>query len=532
MKLLYQSRSTYVVGAAIVLVVHLAFAYADYTIGQAFMAGVMGVLTFLVLLRAMRARRHELPILAWVVLQYYLYWAFPIFYEGKSLRLFPFSMLSNSGAMTASLQGDLLFVSTVVAGFVLVARVIPRRKSRATSPPISQPLLLSAAFASLALSFELIWYESSKQAFYYPALSVFSPTMLQLLMIFERSRHRTARWFDVGYVVFVVASVCVGLLSGRMERALYPIVVAALADLARTRRVPAGFFAAVVVMMVVMQPVKLAYRDLIGFRTNYYERLSIGESLDAMSRSFEKEWTGGSSESVAGDNLSFLGERLNERSSNAVVHYLVPRMVPYGRGVTLYPAAYALVPRILWSNKPSLNESVNNHFAVRLGFLTDVEARTTTKTVPISAEAFYNYGWPGIVGVGLICGLIFAVLFRAFRSGSRLFYVWPFYALIEMRPYDNLAMLVCDAFKPIAFVACWTLLFEGIVYFRRRRSAIAQENGEPGRMADRWTPTSPTPLPNRALPPHPREHELVDQPPAVRRLRAHVRPRRDPVHLP
>lgn len=516
-KLLYRSQATYVVGAAIVLVAHVAFAHEDYTIRQALVAGVMGVLTFLALLRALRARHHELPILAWAMLQYYMYWAFPVFYEGKSLRLFPFSMLRNSGALDASLLGDLLFVSTVVTGFVLAARVIPRRRSQATSPPISQPLLLVAAFVSLALSFELIWYESSDQAFFYPAMSLFSPTLLHLLLIFERSRHRTARWFDVGYVLFVVASVGVGLLSGRMERALYPIVVAALTTLARTRRVPLGFAAAVVVLMVVMQPVKMAYRDLIGFRTNYYERLSIGESLDAMSRSFEKEWTGGGGESVYGDNISFLGERLNERSSNAVVHYLVPGMVPYGRGVTLYPAAYALVPRILWKQKPSLNEAVNNHFAVRLGFLTDVEARTTTKTVPISAEAFYNFGWPGIVVVGLVCGLIFAALFRAFRSGSRLFYIWTFYVLIEMRPYDNLAMIVCDVIKPMAFAACWTLLFEGMVFYRRGRSVGSRP---------------PTPLPSRALAVHPREHESADQPPAVRRLRALVRPRRDPVYLP
>jgi len=142
-------------------------------------------------------------------------------------------------------------------------------------------------------------------------------------------------------------------------------------------------------------------------------------------------------------------------------------VVPFDRGNTLYPVIYAFIPRALWNQKPVFTELTNNRFAVRLGFLTDVEARLATKTMPIAAESYFNFGWPGIVGVGLFCGFLFALLCRLFTPGSRLLYVGTFLVLIKMRPYDGLAMILCDSIKPIVFTAFWTFLFAVLARFHR-----------------------------------------------------------------
>lgn len=467
LNLLARTRATYVWGSALIIVAHLAFHHPDYHKAHALLASVLGVLTFVSAVRMLRAEGHELPLLPWALLQFYIYWGSPVFTEGESLRLFPFSMLRATGAVTASMVGDVLFVSALVVTFLLVSRWLPRRRREPVSTPISQPLLMASAFVALLLSYELIWYERSGMSLFYAATSLFSPTLLHLMLIYERQQHRTPRWFDIGYYLFVAGSVAVGLLSGRMEQALYPIVVAALTGLARTRRLPTRYVAAVVLLMFIMQPIKIVYRDLIGFRTNYYQRLDPAECLHAMGRSFEAGWTGGSAESVYSDNAEGLAERLNERTSNAVVHYLVPDTVPFDRGGTIYPVIYTFIPRLLWAQKPAFTELTNNHFAVRLGFLTGVEARDTTKTVPIAAEAYFNFGWGGTVGVGVVCGFIFAVLGRLFSPSSRLLYVGTFFVLIKLRPYDNLAMVICDSIKPFGFVACWTMMFWAVARFHR-----------------------------------------------------------------
>ena len=170
---------------------------------------------------------------------------------------------------------------------------------------------------------------------------------------------------------------------------------------------------------------------------------------------------------VYSDNVTQLGERLNELTTNAAVHYVVPDMVPFDRGSTLWPVVYAFIPRFLWRDKPVVSEVTNDHFSIRMGFQTEWQTRSTTQTMPIAAEAYFSFGWPGIFVVGLVCGTLFALLQRLFTPGSRWLYAGTFFVVLKMRPYDGLTMVICDSIKPLMFALSWALLFGGVGWFAR-----------------------------------------------------------------
>lgn len=130
-----------------------------------------------------------------------------------------------------------------------------------------------------------------------------------------------------------------------------------------------------------------------------------------------------------------------------------PEQVPYQGGETLLLAIYGLVPRILWSGKPSLIMcGVNNRFFSGRG----VDSNTcAAMTVP--GELFWNFGAIGVV-VGLLCvGLILGGLYRWFTrvggEGRRyvLLVVYAIVLLMLMRFEWGVGQVVSNLVKRLGF---------------------------------------------------------------------------------
>ena len=81
-----------------------------------------------------------------------------------------------------------------------------------------------------------------------------------------------------------------------------------------------------------------------------------------------------------------------------------PERVPYmnGESYTYLPAM--LVPRIINPNRAS-TQVVMNLLDVRYGFLTQHETKSTAVGINIVPEAFANFGYAGVVIIGIILGL-------------------------------------------------------------------------------------------------------------------------------
>jgi hypothetical protein len=92
-------------------------------------------------------------------------------------------------------------------------------------------------------------------------------------------------------------------------------------------------------------------------------------------------------------------------------------MVPYQLG-TSYPLVIKnLVPRIFWPDKPSVNFA-NQFFQVEYGITERQNLRSVSIASGFEAEGYMNFGWAGILGVGVLVGFGFAIYELAFFSNE------------------------------------------------------------------------------------------------------------------
>lgn len=136
------------------------------------------------------------------------------------------------------------------------------------------------------------------------------------------------------------------------------------------------------------------------------------------------------------DHLQRVDERLNQDALiGSAVLYLQGGSVPFARGETMLDAAYAIIPRAVWPDKPVVGGSgdlVSSYTGIRF-------AENTSIGVGQVLEAYINFGTDGIIVTFFFIGAVLALLDRmAYRrlvvgDGSR-FLVWylPGLALLQV----------------------------------------------------------------------------------------------------
>ena len=206
--------------------------------------------------------------------------------------------------------------------------------------------------------------------------------------------------------------------------------------------------------------------------TRYYEQISIAEGFRILSSSLEQSWGGGGRDDYS-ENLEGLTERLNELTSIGAVFYTVPKLVDFDGGKTWKPILHGFVPRLFWKDKPATKVITNDYFNIKLGFQDSMETLDTTASMPLIAEAYFNAGWFGVVGVAALCGLAFGLLSWAFQSNSRLWYVGVFFIVVDLRSTEGLAALVSSVWKTFLFALFWLAVLRVVSGLRRQRQARA-----------------------------------------------------------
>lgn len=96
-------------------------------------------------------------------------------------------------------------------------------------------------------------------------------------------------------------------------------------------------------------------------------------------------------------------DRANLIQMQALVVSLTPKQVPYMYGETYSHIATCLVPRIFWPTKPHGHISTEV-MGLRYGITNPGNARKTTIAIGAVSEAWANFGWLGILGLGTFYG--------------------------------------------------------------------------------------------------------------------------------
>jgi hypothetical protein len=227
-------------------------------------------------------------------------------------------------------------------------------------------------------------------------------------IVYER---KASLWYAVWLYTTVIIAALRGVSAGVLEEALLPIGVLFLIRWFYIRRISAPMVAAVIGLILFLSPVKSEFRQQMrtdeGSRTA--EMSSAAKASLWMTQAGEY-WVD-----------TFSGRRdLVEATSNATsrtdflhqmahIYSMTPKEVPYQYGSTYSYFAVALIPRVIWPNKP-LAGSANGFYAVNYGITSEEGIKTTTFGVSILGEAFINFGWYGVVFVMMLQGLVISLL--------------------------------------------------------------------------------------------------------------------------
>jgi hypothetical protein len=181
------------------------------------------------------------------------------------------------------------------------------------------------------------------------------------------------------------------------------------------RKIPLTMVAVSVVAVLFLQVGKKE------FRNSYWEKGEAGGVLERAT-----SWLNGSASkwsealnSKGSDSTFQLSSESLERTSllPQVSHVLdvTPSQIPFQGGQTYSYMLITLVPRFVWPDKPSVNDA-NRYYQLAFGLSTARTVKGVNIGAGCLAEAYINFGWPGVICIMFVIGIILGIYERSFLA--------------------------------------------------------------------------------------------------------------------
>lgn len=296
--------------------------------------------------------------------------------------------------------------ATMVAAFAAIG---PRRWQ---APIIHLQLGTPAATAILLLSFgtELGLLATDLS----PRLGLLGnlPSVLRFLLVgFIVSQGATAKIKPRAAITLLTVAIVGDILIGLGTLQLYNAVGAGLtAFFARMRRVGQVPILIITGALLVLIPLNSA-------KTAARERITDGESISPLPVAAELIQLAAGRSFRSSTAIDESGERFSYPVADLPGWALreIPDQQPYADKSTYRFLPLVALPRIIFPFKPKA--SFANEFGRAYGLLGPTDTRTSPN-LPMATEAYVNFGWAGVLGVGALLGLLLSALGKLFGSRS------------------------------------------------------------------------------------------------------------------
>ncbi len=372
--------------------------------------------------------RHEsgLPTIPVFCLAYAMQFAFPIFTNESSFLLLGGEVrYLEEQDVNAALLMAILGIVALQFGYYRLQRSSYRNLIPVARLPLNKTRALTyciavGIFLPLLITFRGIIPEEFEQ----PLSSILRLLSNQVLVVIGilgwiHYGRQDSKLYGIWLYLLVFGFSFRGISSGSLEEALVPFGVLFVLKWLYTRRVPLAPVLLTAAIVVFLSPVKSDYR----------QKVWLGDDPELAEQS---TWTRGAAwidEAAAYWQETLTGTReLSEATSTATgradfihqvayIHSMTPSVVPYQFGRTYSFFAVALIPRIIWPDKPVAGNA-NGFYAVTYGVTTEEGAKNSTFGVSILGEAFINFGWFGIIFIMLLQGILIGVIQHSFGGAS------------------------------------------------------------------------------------------------------------------
>jgi hypothetical protein len=228
-------------------------------------------------------------------------------------------------------------------------------------------------------------------------------TMIQpigILLIAYAWRLRRSLFLLALVITLVIVQVLLGFVINVKSTAMIGGILVILTFVLVDGRLPIPWLIAAVLYGILIYPIFVAARAEIHGK-GLIARASILGNLEHV---VELAIAAEDRNNGPGEHAQSLLERTSVRASVQMIVQRTGVDVKFQNGNTLTPLLATFVPRIIWSDKPTVatGRVVNKEFRV-----TEADFWDTYISPSIPGELYWNFGWPGIlVGMALIGGAL------------------------------------------------------------------------------------------------------------------------------
>jgi hypothetical protein len=222
-------------------------------------------------------------------------------------------------------------------------------------------------------------------------------------------------------VIFVASRFFNGLSSGWLGVSMSLILICGLVYLAERRKIPRLGLVLVVLFILFFQVGKEDFRKIYWKEES--QGVTQGGRIERASfwiqRSMEK-W----SEALSDPNVQTVRDvltpslmRISLLNQSANVIEMTPSVVPYQYGRLYSYLGVTLIPRVLWPDKPSVNEA-NQFYQVAYGLTAEDQLSQVSIAAGTLTEGYINFSWPGAMVIMFLLGIFFDFYQITFLSNN------------------------------------------------------------------------------------------------------------------
>jgi hypothetical protein len=402
--------------------------------GEVHALGVLIFATSLVPLTLWTRRgRRRAPVFELIALSYALQYSMPLYIQPRGLTIFSqFVPVS-----WAALYETLWLVEAGLIAFIAGYYFFLRSPLSAKTPHLDLPFLekrrmtyiyLSLAFGSIVLALNAAGLALFQVSDLGAVLRLLAGQFYLALILLGYQVYAQSR-APLGQQLLLYAALTlaflVGLSTGSIENAFVYLVGLFIVRWQARGRLPWPWLAAAVALFIVLNPAKFTFREQVWFGETDYslgQRIGLwsdlaGDSVDSLVRP-----------AFADDReraMRGLLSRFDLIHKFTYVHTLTPQVIPYYQGSTYSYFLVALIPRLLWPNKPTATGGANDRMDV--DYRLKYEGQSVSVGIGLLPEAYANFGAIGMALVmalqGAVFGLLGALLDGRGSQGGRAIYL-------------------------------------------------------------------------------------------------------------
>lgn len=367
-----------------------------------------------------RAGERYLPLFSIVSFMFWIYYALALFWGTRRAYTARGEELSQQVIEQAMLLAVVGVVCLWIGKWTGVGRRLVSRKVLDIHPQrentwsyIRTALLLSLPLTFAVQSRAYLFGSGGRQL-----LMILTSTVPMALfaLLFRKLLRRQASHGEVLLIgVFLMGRFLAGIASGWLGTSAAVMVICSIVYLYERRRIPKVAIILVFAYILFFQAGKEAFR-----KTFWGERVdsTFSQRISFWSSESLRNWQLTLENPNAENWHRLIDQSLGRMSllqQTAHVIELTPGEVPYQHGRLYSYMLVTWIPRVLWPEKPSVNEA-NRFYQVAYGLTDAHQLETVSIAVGTVAESFINFGWWGPFLVMIPLGIFFDYFQHAFLA--------------------------------------------------------------------------------------------------------------------